>query len=316
MHGEGRILVIGSGSILGKELVRTLVALYGGDKVIAGDIELDDENCFEDCTFIQLNIFAEEALRSAVNSNQIDIIYMLAEMPFYKSQSKMNSTWQLNVEGFIIVLEVCKDYGISKLYWNSTTAVFGNFENQKSISQYATFSPKTVYGTTKAACEVLCHYYKHVHGLDIRSIRLPPVISIESIPKPCVYEYILDLYHHAANGMKYKCVVPPDMKMQVIYVKDATTAILKLMSVPRKNISIPNSYNVQGIVFSPVDAESSIKGFFEDYQFTYYNIGYNDRLISLPFKMDDSFAKKDWGWELKYDLNFMTVDVLRNLMQQ
>lgn len=314
MKGEGRILVIGSGSILGKELVKTLVALYGGDKIIAGDIELDDENYSDDCTFIQLNIFAEEALRNLVDSEQIDEVYMLAETPFYKSESRMNSTWQLNVEGFMIVLDICKDCGISKLYWNSTTAVFGILEKQKSISQHATFSPRTVYGTSKAACEVLCSYYKYVHRLDVRSIRLPPVISPESVPKLWMCEYILDLYHHAANGMKYKCMIPPDMKMQVIYVKDATTAILKLMSVPQKNISITNSYNVQGVVFSPVDIEKSIKGFFEDYELTYYNTGCNDRMVRLPWSMDDSFAKRDWGWELKYDLNFMTVDILRNLM--
>jgi nucleoside-diphosphate-sugar epimerase len=37
---------------------------------------------------------------------------------------------------------------------------------------------------------------------------------------------------------------------------------------------------------------------------------------SWPQSIDDSFAQKDWGWELKYNLEKMTTDMIINLKKQ
>ena len=37
---------------------------------------------------------------------------------------------------------------------------------------------------------------------------------------------------------------------------------------------------------------------------------------SWPSSIDDSHAKKDWGWKLKYDLEKMTSDMMKNLKKQ
>ena len=37
---------------------------------------------------------------------------------------------------------------------------------------------------------------------------------------------------------------------------------------------------------------------------------------SWPSSIDDSYAQKDWGWELKYDLEKMTSDMMINLKEQ
>jgi len=87
------------------------------------------------------------------------------------------------------------------------------------------------------------------------------------------------------------------------------------MEAPADKISIRTSYNISGMSFSPKEIAAEIKKHVHDFKVT-YKPDYRQAIAnSWPQSIDDSVARKDWGWKEKYDLSGMTSDMVTNLQQ-
>jgi nucleoside-diphosphate-sugar epimerase len=96
-------------------------------------------------------------------------------------------------------------------------------------------------------------------------------------------------------------------------MEDAIRATLELMEAPIENIGIRSSYNLSGCDFTPEEIANEIKT-----QIPSFNIEYvpDDRQAiadSWPSSIDDSEARKDWGWAEKYNLQDLVEVMLENV---
>ena len=67
------------------------------------------------------------------------------------------------------------------------------------------------------------------------------------------------------------------------------------------------------MVLSPKEITASIENEIPGFK-TIYKPDYRQEIAdSWPASIDDSVARKDWGWKEKYDLSLMTKDMLKNL---
>jgi len=65
--------------------------------------------------------------------------------------------------------------------------------------------------------------------------------------------------------------------------------------------------------FSPRDIATEIKKHIPDFSIS-YNTDYRQAIAdSWPQSIDDSTARRDWGWKEEYDLERMTRDMLQNM---
>jgi nucleoside-diphosphate-sugar epimerase len=85
-------------------------------------------------------------------------------------------------------------------------------------------------------------------------------------------------------------------------MEDAIQGTIKLMEAPKENISIRTSYNFSAIQFAPEDLVEEIKR--HNPRFTCKYQPDSRQLIanSWPRSIDDSQARKDWGWSPSYNL--------------
>ena len=76
------------------------------------------------------------------------------------------------------------------------------------------------------------------------------------------------------------------------------------------------SYNLSAISFSPKEMAEEIKKHFPKFKMSYKPDHRQAIADSWPQSIDDTEARKDWGWKPKYNLEKMTSIMLENLQKK
>jgi nucleoside-diphosphate-sugar epimerase len=308
-----KILVIGAAGQLGSELTKSLSDIYGGEQVIATDLNESARSKFDYCRFEVLDIMNHETAKDLIKKENVKQIYHLAAVLSATGEKKPLFAWHLNMESLLFVLEMAREFKLDKVYWPSSIAVFGPNTPKINTPQYCVKEPNTVYGISKQAGERWCEYYFQKYKVDVRSLRYPGLIGYKSLPGGGTTDYAVDIYHKAIAGEKFDCFLREDSYLPMMYMPDAIKATLDLMQAPKDSVKIRSSYNLSAISFAPKDIYQSILKHYPNFKIE-YNPDFRQAIAdSWPDSIDDSCAQKDWGWRPDYDLNRMTSDILENL---
>lgn len=306
-----RILVIGACGQLGSELTNELGKLFGNTNVIASDISKPNA-AISNFIFEQLDVMDSNRLKEIVEQHAITQVYHLAAILSAKGEENPQWAWNLNMTGLLNVLELAKEKNL-RIYWPSSIAVFGPTTPMANTPQDTIMDPNTVYGISKLAGERWCEYYFEKYGVDVRSLRYPGLIGYKSLPGGGTTDYAVDIYHKALRNEPFECFLSEDTYLPMMYMSDAIKATLDLMQAPADQIKVRSSYNASAISFSPKEIVESIRKLIPEFSATYKPDFRQKIADSWPDSIDDSVARKDWGWAPSYDLDKMTNDILQNL---
>ena len=139
------------------------------------------------------------------------------------------------------------------------------------------------------------------------------MIGWKSQPGGGTTDYAVDIFHEAIKNKSYNCFLEKDTFLPMMYMHDAINATLKIMNTDANRVQIRSSYNISGISFSPEDISNEIKKHITNFSIS-YSADFRQKIAdSWPNSIDDSIAKKDWGWETQYDLSKMTSEMIHNL---
>ena len=310
------ILVIGSSGQIGTELVMELRKIYGDNNVIASDIRASSERIIEAGPFEKLDVLNENRLREIVKKHKITQVYLLAALLSATAEKDIEFGWKLNIRSHSHVLDLAKDGLIKKIFWPSSIAVFGPTTPKENTPQYTIMEPNTVYGISKQTGERWSEYYYNKFGVDIRSLRYPGLIGWRAKAGGGTTDYAVNIFHEAILKKEYDCFLNEDTSLPMMYMPDAIQATIKLMESPCEKIKIRSSYNLAGISFNPKQIAAEIEKYIPDFKIS-YNPDYRQEIAnSWPSSIDDTDAQHDWGWELKYNLQKMTKDMMKNLKKK
>jgi nucleoside-diphosphate-sugar epimerase len=310
-----KILVIGASGQIGVELTIALRKIYGGASVIASDLREENDLLKGTGPYVPLDIMNKEMLHVQVIRQNITQIYLLAAILSATGEKNPNLAWNLNMQGLLNVLDIAKEEHLHKVYWPSSIAVFGPTSPKQNCPQQTIIEPTTVYGISKYAGEFWCNYYHHRYGVDVRSIRYPGLISYKSSPGGGTTDYAIEMFHDALSDGKFTSFLKKDTYLPMMYMPDAIRGTIELMEAPSQNISIRTSYNLAAMSFSPEQLGDEIRNFVPGFSID-YKPDYRQAIAdSWPQSIDDSVARKDWGWRPEYDLQKMSEDMMRNLKE-
>ncbi|HKL39181.1 MAG TPA: NAD-dependent epimerase/dehydratase family protein [Cryomorphaceae bacterium] len=309
------ILVIGAAGQIGTELTLKLREIYGTDRVIATDIRDTPPPALMEGPFERLNILDKEGLFEVVRRNDVQEVYLLAALLSATAEQNPALGWDLNMNGLSNVLDLSRDGHIKRIFWPSSIAVFGPNTPKDKTPQRTIMEPTTVYGITKVAGESWCEYYHKRYGIDIRSVRFPGIIGYKSAPGGGTTDYAVHIFHEAIKNGHYDCFLSEDAALPMMYMPDCIKSILEIMDAPEENITLRTSYNISGVSFTPKMLSAAIQKEMPDFTIS-YSPDYRDKIAkSWPSSLDDSFARKDWGWRPDYDLDALVNDMLVNLRE-
>lgn len=308
-----KILIIGACGQIGSELTFKLRDIYGSSNVIASDISYSNLGLVNTGIFEVVDARSYSSIKICVDKYQIDTIYLMAAMLSATGEKYPMKAWDLNMESLFHVLNLAKANVIKKVFWPSSIAVFGPSTPVENTPQYTVMEPSTVYGITKQVGERWCEYYCNKYGVDVRSLRYPGIISWKTMPGGGTTDYAVEIYHKAVTEGVYDCFLSENTKLPMMYMNDAIKATVDIMEAPAEAIKIRSSYNLAAISFTPKEVAKSIQLVYPEFKMQ-YSPDYRQAIAdSWPKSIDDSRARKDWGWSHEFELQDITREMLFQL---
>lgn len=310
---EKRILIIGASGQIGNELTMSLRNRYGNQNVIASDLREASALVMESGPFEILDAMDGKATEKAVKKYNITDVYLMAAMLSATAEKFPAKGWDLNMSSLFNVLNLAKDKKIERIFWPSSIAVFGPTTPKTNTPQHTIMEPTTVYGISKQTGERWCEYYHKRYGVDVRSIRYPGLISYKTPPGGGTTDYAIEIFHEALKEKKYTCFLSAQTALPMMFMDDAIDATVNIMLAPSQKIKIRNAYNLAALSFTPQELAISIQKYIPDFTIAYQPDFRQAIADSWPASIDDSQARKDWGWEHRIDLDTLTKIMIENL---
>jgi len=310
---QPRILIIGANGQIGSELAEALVARHGAHAVVTSD--LWSPGRVSGVVHEAFDVTDAAALAAAVSRHGITQIYNLAAVLSASGEEYPTRTWSVNMGGLLNVLELARVQQLERVFWPSSIAVFGPGTPAEQTPQSTVTNPTTVYGISKLAGERWCAWYHAKHGVDVRSLRYPGLISWKTPPGGGTTDYAVEIFHAALTDGAYSCFLEAEQELPMMYMPDALRATIELMETPAKNITEHGSYNLSGLSFTPREIAAAIGRRIEGFTMTCAPDFRQAIAASWPRSIDDSVARRDWGWQPQFDLSAMVDDMLDNLRQ-
>ncbi|WP_434643734.1 SDR family oxidoreductase [Thermoanaerobacterium thermosaccharolyticum] len=176
------ILVTGGAGFIGSNIVDLLVD-NGNDVVVVDNLFTGKkENINKKARFYNVDI-TDNDLYKVFENEKIDIvIHHAAQIDIQRSINDPVFDAKVNIIGTINLLECCKKYGIKKIVYASSAAVYGDPE-YLGVDEKHAVNPISYYGISKHTPEHYIKVYNELYGLKYTILRYANVYGIRQDPK-------------------------------------------------------------------------------------------------------------------------------------
>ena len=309
-----KILVTGSVGQIGSELTMALREKYGNDNVVAcGRKTKPSEKLLNSGPFEFMDICDKESVEKVVKKYDIDTIYNMAAILSAVGEEKPWLCWNVNINGMYNILEIANEYDMTRVFVPSSIAAFGPETPRKNTPNDTILKPKTMYGVTKVAGELLGDYYFKRFGVDTRGLRYPGIISSETPPGGGTTDYAVEIYYEAIKNKKYTCFVKKETKLPMMYMPDCIKGTIDLMEADISKLEHHCDFNMASMSFSAGELADEIKKHIPEFVVEYKPDFRQEIADSWPQSIDDDISRKEWGWKPSFNLSSMTKDMLEKL---
>jgi len=310
-------LITGGTGYVAAELAHILVER--GEEVVLFDINInryrvaDIEN---EVRIVRGDLGNFSEVLNVVRDNHITEIYHMGSILAFASDANPWASFRSNVNGTYHVLEAARLFDVSRVMFTSTFGTFG-LQMEEVCTDLSIQRPLTMYGCGKLYGEGLGRFYRNKFGLDFRAIRYALMIG-PNVRTPG--HWAPAMVEDAILGKPHEVIyATPESRASLIYVKDAARAADMILQAPGESIKMVN-YNVAGIpaVVSAREIEIILTGRYPEARITYKS----DLTIpalqvhSAMRVFDDSYARKEWGWQPQYDTPEAIIDAFARDMKE
>jgi UDP-glucuronate 4-epimerase len=176
------VLVTGAAGFIGFHLSKAL--LEKGNQVIGVDnlnpyydvslkkARLDLLKPLQDFVFYKEDIQNLSGLKKIFQKHSIGRICNLAAQAGVRYSLKDPFSYQKsNLEGFLNLLELAREYGITNFVYASSSSVYGDSPKIPFSVDDRADTPLSLYGATKKANELMAYAYSHLFGIPCTGLR-------------------------------------------------------------------------------------------------------------------------------------------------
>jgi len=282
------------------------------------------------------NIMDRYLLDQIAAHHEIEVVFHLAALLSTRGERDPELAHQVNVEGTLHLLRMAQNQSARlgravRFIFPSSIAVYGmpSVEEKKKAGRVREEDwnvPITMYGCNKLYCEHLGRYFTEnfrqlgamatVSRLDFRSLRFPGLISAETAPTGGTSDFGPEMLHAAAQKQPYKSFVGPDAKIPFMAMPDAVTALVRLLEADRAKLT-KTVYNVTAFTETAGQIADRVRAAFPGAQIAFEPDAVRSKIVdSWPEDMDDSLARRDWGWNPAYDVERAFAEYLVPTIRQ
>ncbi|HEY1556470.1 MAG TPA: NAD-dependent epimerase/dehydratase family protein [Kofleriaceae bacterium] len=308
-----KVLITGAGGQIGHDLIGTLVAQ--GHQVVSTDLAPrppSHAHAVEGVDWQRLDVTDAAAVQHMFTEIRPDLVFHLAAILSARGEQDPRLAYDVNQSGTWNVLEASRRARVSRLIFTSSIAVFGPPPSgplPDPCPDDVALHPTTMYGATKVSGELLCAYYRSRYGIDCRGVRFPGLISA-AMPGGGSSDYALFMYVDGVRKGGYEAFARADTRIPLMYMPDGVRALLELAFAARDRLT-RCIYNIAAFSPRADQIATSVQRSLPNAKFTYVPDPVRQGILdSWPKSIDDSAARRDWGWKPRYDLDSMTDDLV------
>ena len=309
-----RHLVIGSAGQIGTELVMALRKRYGNDNVVAMGRKTAPSDAVKNSGPWEWgDITDPPSIVNVIKKYDIDTIYNMAAILSAAGEKNPGLAWNVNINGRYNLLEIAREYKLKRVVVPSSIAAFGPETPQFNTPQETVLKPRTMYGVTKVAGELLCDYYFRKFEVDCRGLRYPGIISSEVLPGGGTTDYAVEIFYEAIKNKKYTCFLNENSTLPMMYMPDCLNATIMLTEADIKKLKHHSDFNLAACSFNPKELAVEIKKHIPEFKIDYKPDFRQAIADSWPKTIDDTAARQEWGWKHQFGLKEMTKDMIEKL---
>jgi len=296
------ILITGAKGQIGTELVPFLGRSYPDSQIFSTDIDT-------------LDVTDASKVDQFIGDNSISQVFHLAALLSGVGERSPRKTFDVNLLGSLNILEASRDRGVLQVFIPSSIAVFGRDYPRDNTPNDTVLRPLSMYGVTKVAGEVLHEYYTSRYGLDVRSLRFPGILSSRGKPGGGTTDYAIHMLAQAAQGEpNFVSFLKQGTRLPFLHIDDVLEGIVTFMNAPREHLS-RRVYNVTGFSAAPEDFMFATQKHGNPISVTYEPDFRQAIADQWPRSINDTRARKDWGWRSQLDLEETTLRLLKDFSE-
>ena len=141
--------------------------------------------------FFEQDICAVDRLRETVAKIRPDVIvHLVARAGVRPSIEQPRLSEQVNVAGTVNLLELCREFHVSRLIFGSSSSVYGATRRAPFSEEQSGLRPISPYAATKLAVELLCYTYSHLYKLPVVALRFFTVYGPRQRPDLAIHKLV------------------------------------------------------------------------------------------------------------------------------
>ncbi len=305
-------LITGGTGLIGSEVAKMLVEK--GDRPILFDVAPSFEaigSIQDKVTVVRGDLANWSEVFNVISDYKIKSIFHFGGMLSLPSDANPWAAYRVNANGTMHILEAARLFNVEKIIFTSTIATYARQTEQPfPIDESTLQRPENMYGITKLFCELLGRFYTKKFGLDFRAVRYPTVVGPGAKTKHMT-QYMAWMIDHALANKPFEVWVSEDTRVPCIYYRDAANALITLHDAPASNIKT-RVYNLTGVSLTAGEFADKVRKHIPSAKITFKPDPEVVKMMGKGFgSIDDSPAKREWGWASRFDLDEMIKDFKR-----
>ena len=298
------IMITGGAGFIGSHLAGKLLA--AGKKVVCVDnFELGKKENVEKYLdnphfkLVELDVSNVDALSELLKQEEIERVYHLAANSDIQKSARISGVDFTNTfSTTYAVVEGMRRNDIKKLFFASTSAVYGNKSGVNLTENIGSLSPISYYGGAKLASEAFISSYAYMNEMEVLVFRFPNVIG-PNLTHGVIFDFIRKLQNNPAEleilGDGTQC-------KPYLYVLDLVDAIIEFSLKQGKgvevyNIGVETATTVKEIA-DMVCSKLGLKNV--TYKYTGGNVGWKGDVPAFQYDLSKIYAT---GWRPAHNSN-------------
>ena len=156
-------------------------------------------------------------------------VFHLASIVSHGAEQDFDLALKVNLQGGLNVMEACRALGSApRLVFVSSFAAYGGDQPPGEVDDETSLRPRSTYGTTKAALELLVNDYTRKGYIDGRTARLATVIIRPGSPNAAASSWCSSIFREPLAGKPCALPVPLDTRTAVIGARTTVAGLLRL----------------------------------------------------------------------------------------
>lgn len=221
---------------------------------------------YSNYSFIKLNLDDRESLNELFKREKFThVCHLAAQAGVRYSIENPYAYIDSNINGFINILECCRNHGVEHLVYASSSSVYGLNEKIPFSTSDNVDHPISLYAATKKSNELMAHAYSHLYQIPVTGLRFFTVYGPWGRPDMAYFKFTRLI----SEGKPIEIYNNGDMLRDFTYIDDIVEGVVRVIDL------IPSGNSKwSGMQPDPASSKAPYK---------IYNIGNNNPVKLLDF---------------------------------